>query len=110
MKKAYFSLRTTHCDRERLVKRILQHYKTIAKQKKSITVNHYMVENIPRLIIYNIIQKYDTSGIVGDRFRSGYPKNISTSQRIRLKRLVNHQTGISLWKVAMFIEEQFNVN
>ena len=77
MEKTYFSIKMTRCDREHLAKRIAQHYKTIAKRKKSITVNHFMAENILRQTVYSIIQKCDTSGIVGDRYRSGRPKRTS---------------------------------
>ena len=65
-----------------------------------------MAENILHQIIYSIIQKYDTSGIVGDRSRNGRPKKLSTGQRRRLKRLVNHQTRVSLRKIA----QRFNVH
>ena len=64
----------TRCDGEHLAKRIVRHYKTIVKQKKSIAINHFMAENIPYQTICSIIQKCDTSDIVGDRSRSGCPK------------------------------------
>ena len=90
----------TRCDREHLAKRIVQHYKTIAKQEKSIAVHHFMAKNMPRQTIYSVIQRYEISGIVGDRSRSDRPKNISTGQRTRLKRLANHHTGLSLRKIG----------
>ena len=90
----------TRYDREHLAKRIVQHHTTIANRKKIVTVNHFVDENVPRQTIYNIILKYDTSDFVGDKPRSGRPRKISSGQRTRLKRLVNHHTGISLRKVA----------
>ena len=93
----------THCGREYLAKRTVQHYKIIAKRKKSITVHHFMA---PLQTIYAIIQKYDTSSIVEDRSRSGRSKRISTGHRTRLKTLMNYQTGIPLRKVA----QKFNVH
>ena len=101
MQKTYFSVRITRCDREHRAKRIVQH-----RQKKSITFHHLMVENNPRQTIYSIIQKYDACGIVGDSSRSGRRKEISIDQRTHMKRLVNHQTGISLRK----IDQKFNVH
>ena len=64
----------THCDSKHFEKRIVQHYKTIAQQQESITVNHCIGENISPQTIYSIIQKYDTSDIVGGRSRSDRPK------------------------------------
>ena len=96
----------TRSDREHLAKRIVQHYVTVAKKQKNITVNHFLAENIPRQTIYNIIRKYDTSDVVGDRPRSGRPRKISSGERTRLKRLVNHKTGISLRRIA----HKFNVH
>ena len=64
-----------------------------------------MTENIPHQTVYIIIQKYNTSSIFGDRSRSGRSKTISTGQQTRIKRLVNHQTGISWKKIA----QRFNV-
>ncbi|CAF3563035.1 unnamed protein product [Rotaria socialis] len=87
-------------DKEQLVKRIVQHYRMVAKKKKNITVNHFLAENIPRQTIYRIIWKYDTCDTIGDKLRSGRPRKISTGQRTRLKRLVNHQTGISLRRIT----------
>ena len=96
----------TRSDREHLAKRIVQHYVTVAKKQKNITVNHFLAENILRQTIYNIIRKYDTSDVVGDRPRSGRPRKISSGERTRLKRLVNHKTGISLRRIA----HKFNVH
>ncbi|CAF3358579.1 unnamed protein product [Rotaria socialis] len=93
-------------DREQIAKRIVQHYRTVAKKKKNITVNHFLAENIPRQTIYRIIWKYDTYGTIGDKPRSGHPRKTSTGQRTRLKRLVNHKTGISLRRIA----QKFNVH
>ena len=38
----------TRTDREHLQKRIVQHYITVANRKKSITVNHFLEEKVPR--------------------------------------------------------------
>jgi transposase len=90
----------TRSDREHLAKRVVQYYTNVANQQTALTVNHFLAEKVPRQTIYNIIRKYDASGIVGDKARSGRPRKISSGQRIRLKRLVNHQTGVSLRKIA----------
>ena len=96
----------TRSEREHLAKRIVQHYTNIAKKKKSITVNHFLAENIPRQTIYSIIRKYDDSGTVGDRPRYGRPRKMCSGQLTCLKRLVNHKTGISLRQIA----KKFNVH
>ena len=88
------------------MKRIVQRARTVAKKKKNITDNHFLAENIPSQTIYRIIWKYDTCSTVGSRPRRGRPQKISTGQRTRLKRLVNHQTGISLRRIA----GKFNVH
>ena len=90
----------TRSDREHLAKRIVQHYTTIANRKQIVTVNHFVAENVPRQTIYNIILKYDTPDVVGDKPRSGHPKEISSGQRTRLKRLANHHTRMSLREIA----------
>ena len=87
-------------DGEHLKERIVRHYTTIANQQTALTVNHFLADNGPRQTIYNIIRKYEASGIVGDKPRSRRPRKISSGQRTRLGRLVNHHTGISLRKIA----------
>ena len=67
---------------------------------KQITVNHFVQEKIPRQTIYSIIRKYEESGYVGDKPRSGRPRKLSCGQLMRLKRLVNKRTGISLRRLA----------
>jgi len=65
-----------------------------------MTVNHFLQEKVSRQTIYSIIKKYEESGYVGDKPRSGRPKKLSRGQLTRLKRLVNHKTGISLLRLA----------
>ena len=49
------------------------------------------------------MRKYEESGYVGDKLRSGRPKNLSRVQLTRLKRLANKRTGISLhWLAPRF--------
>ena len=86
--------------REQLQKRVVQHYVNVANKQKQITVNHFVQEKIPRQTIYSIIKKYEESGYVGDKPRSGHPKKLSREQLTRLKRLVNKRTGISLSRLA----------
>ena len=69
-------------------------------KQKQITVNHFVQEKIPRQTIYSIIRKYEESGYVGDKPRSGHAKKLSRGQLKRLKRLVNKRTGISLRRLA----------
>ena len=66
----YSHLKMTRSDIEHLAKQIVQKYKTLADQKISITVNHFIVENIPCPTIYSIIRKYDTSSTVHDKLGS----------------------------------------
>ena len=87
-------------NREQLQKRVVQHYVNVANKQKQITVNHFVQEKIPRQTIYSIIRKYEESGYVGDKPRSGRPKKLSRGQLTRLKRLVNKRTGISLRRLA----------
>ena len=63
-------------------------------------MNHFVQEKIPRQTIYSIVRKYEESGYVGDKPRSGRPKNLSRGQLTRLKRLVNKRTRISLLRLA----------
>lgn len=87
-------------DREQLQKRIVQHYINVANKHKNITVNHFLQEKIPRQTIYSIIKRYEESGYVADKPRSGRPKKLSRGQLTRLKRLVNKKTGISLRRIG----------
>jgi transposase len=64
----------TRSERQGLQKRIVQFYVNIAGKKKNVTVNHFLIEKIPRQTIYSIIRKYDEDGHIGDRPRSGRPK------------------------------------
>ena len=90
-------------NREQLQKWVLQHYVNVANKQKQITVNHFVQEKIPRQTIYSINRKYEESGYVGDKPRSGRPEKLSHGQLTRLKRLVNKRTGISLrWLVPRF--------
>ncbi|CAM4799961.1 unnamed protein product [Rotaria magnacalcarata] len=72
----------------------------LANKQKQVTVNHFLQEKIPRQTIYSIIRKYEESGYIGDKPRSGRPKKLSRGQLTRLKRLVNKKTGISLRRLA----------
>ena len=90
----------TRINREQLQKRVVQHYVNVANKQKQITVNHFVQEKIPRQTIYSIIRKYEESGYVGDKPRSGRPKKLSRGQLTRLKRLVNKRTEISLRRLA----------
>ena len=64
-------------NREQLQKRLVQHYVNIANKQKQITVNHFVQEKIPCQTVYSIIGKYEESGYVGDKPRSGRPKKLS---------------------------------
>ena len=90
----------TRSERENLQKRIVEFYLDIAGKQKKKTVNHFLREKVPRQTIYNIIRKYDESGRVGDKPRSGRPKKLRQAQVTRLERLVNHKTGVSLHRLA----------
>ena len=86
----------TKSERETLQKRIVQFHISYAKNKKNVTVNHFMKEKIPRQTIYSIIRKYEEFGLIGDKPRSRRPKKLCQQRLDRLKQLVNHKTGVSL--------------
>ena len=67
-------------NREQLQKRVVQHYVKVANTQKQITVNHFAQDKIPRQTIYSLIRKYEESGYVGDKPRSGRPKKLSHRQ------------------------------
>lgn len=90
----------TKSQREELQRRVVQFYIDVAGKKKNVTVKHFLAEKVPRQTIYNIINKYDESRHVGDKPRSGRPKKLSRGELTRLKRLVNHKTGVSLRLLA----------
>lgn len=56
--------------------------------------------------LYSIIKKYEDSGYVGDKSRSGRPKKLHQKQLTRLKHRVDHNTGVSLRQ----LEFKFRVN
>ena len=87
-------------DREHLEKRVVRHCTTIANQQTARIVNQFLAENVPLQTIYNIIRKYEASGIVRDKPRRDRPRKMPSDQRTRLRRLVNHYTGIALRKIA----------
>ena len=90
----------TRSEREYLAKRIVQHYVNIADSQKKITVNHFLQRRIPRPTIYRIIKKFEETGVIGDKPRSGCPDKLSKQQLTRLKRLTDQKTGILLRKIA----------
>ncbi|CAF1307370.1 unnamed protein product [Adineta ricciae] len=98
----------TRSERESLQKRIVQFFVNIADGNKSLTVNHFMKEKTPRQTIYSIIKKYEEAGHTGDKPRSGRPKKLCQGQLTRLKRLVNHKTGISLRRISSKNEYQLS--
>ena len=63
-------------DGEHLAKRIVQQCTTIANQQTAPTINHLLAENVPYRTIYDIIRKYETSAIAGDKLRSGHPRKM----------------------------------
>lgn len=85
----------TKSERGHLQKRIVQHYINVANKNESFTVNHFAEGKICRRTLYSIIQKYEDSGHVADRPRSGRPKKLCRGKLSRLKRLVNHKTELS---------------
>ena len=86
----------TRSERETLQKQIVQFHISYAKNKKNVTVNHFMKEKMPRQTIYSIIRKYEESGLIGDKPRPGRPKKLNQQRLDRLKQLANHKTGVSL--------------
>ncbi len=69
-------------------------------KSKNVTVNHFFKEKIPRETIYSIIEKYEESDHVGEKPRSGRLKKLCRGRFTRLKRLVNHKTGVALRRLA----------
>lgn len=96
----------TKSEREALQKRIVQFYLEIANKKKNITVNHFAKEKIHRQTVYSIIKKYEDSENVGDKPRSGRPRKLNKTQMSRLRRRVDHKTGVSLRRLG----SKFRVN
>ena len=73
----------TRSEREYLAKRIVQHYVNIADRQKKMTVNHFLQERIPHPTIYRIIKKFEESGVIGDKPRSGRPDKLSKQRLTR---------------------------
>ena len=90
----------TRSEREYLAKRIVQHYVNTSDRQKKITVNHFLQERIQGPTIYRIIKKFEESGVIGNKLRRGRLDKLSKQQFIRLKRLTDQKTGISLRKIA----------
>ena len=99
----------TRSEREYLAKSIVQHYVNIADRQKKITINHFLQERIPRPIIYRIIKKFEESGVIGDKPRSGRLDKLSKQQLTRLKRFTDQKTGISLRKIALKFDVDISI-
>ena len=97
----------TRFERDCLKSRIVQHYINVANRQKKITVNHFLQEKVPRRTIYYIIKRYEESGAIVDKPRSGGPKKLTTGQLTRLKHLVNNKTGISLRRLSSKFKVSF---
>ena len=63
---------------------------------RKFTADHFMAEGVPKTTVYNIIKVYLAWGSVERRRGSGRPAvKMTMLQKRRLKRMVNHKTGIS---------------
>ena len=95
-------MRMAKADCEVLQKRILQFYLQAGARSKATTVNHFREEEDSRTTVFSIIRKYQESGIVGDRPRSGRPATVSTAKnKQNVKQMF--QTRIKYppdWKLA----------
>ena len=80
-------------------KRVVQFFSRIQgirQDWKSFTVAHFVAEGMSRSSVYHIINNYVARGTVERRAGSGRPSvKMNTANRQRLKRMVNHRTGVS---------------
>lgn len=90
----------TRGERESLNQRIVQFYLGVAKGQKNVVIEHFMKEKVARRTIYNVLKKYEDTKDVTDKHRSGRPKKLCRGSMTRLKRLVNHKTGVSLRRLG----------
>jgi hypothetical protein len=85
--------------REESRKRVVQFFSRIQgirQDWKPFTVAHFVAEGMARSSVYHIIHEYLARGTVERRRGSGRPAlKMNSANRQRLKRMVNHKTGVS---------------
>ena len=86
--------------RNRVV-RLFLNVKDTIEDSKAYVAHHFMSEGYHKMSIYRIIKRFEERGHVNRAVGSGRPAKIMTTQnKVRLKRLVNHRTGISQRSLA----------
>lgn len=85
-------MRLTVAEREALRKSI---EKMIPQMKKSEIVQHFAKQGIARETVYKSINRVVNNQSTQDKKRSGRPTTWTADKKRKLKRLVNHRTGIS---------------
>ncbi|CAF3754543.1 unnamed protein product [Rotaria sordida] len=90
----------TRDEREALSQRICNFYYDSANKSVKTTVNYFIKQNIPRRIIYYILNKYLKYGITKDRPRSGRRLKLSDKKLKDIVKSVNNRTGVSQRKIA----------
>ena len=94
----------TRAEREGLNQRIVQFYLGVAERRKNLVIKHFSKEKVPHRTIYNVLKRYEDTGNVKDKHRSGRPKKLCRRSMARLKHLVNQKTGVSLRQLGSKFE------
>ena len=82
--------------RRNLIVHFLNRIRGVDPEWRKVTAAHFVAEGIPKRTVYDIIKRYLVRGTVERRRGSGRPaRKMDSRNRQRLKRMVNHKTGLS---------------
>ena len=82
--------------RRNLIVHFLNRIRGVDPEWRKVTAAHFVAEGIPKKTVYDIIKRYLVRGTVERRRGSGRPaRKMKSRNRQRLKRMVNHKTGLS---------------
>ena len=83
-------------EKRKRVVQFLNRVMTTRADLRKCTAHHFMTEGVPKSTVDNIIKQYLAQGTFERRRGSGRPaKSMTSMNKQRLKRIINHKTGVS---------------
>ena len=87
-------------DRIALNERIVFFYLNKTNKNKYLTFKHFKEEGVPKTTIYNVMRKYDETGMYEDLPRSGRPPKLNDKKVNQLVKIFNNKCNIGQRNVA----------
>ena len=90
--------------RENHGKTIITLYSLHHDRKKVYTYYHFKNSGYGKSEIYSFLNNIDERGNIDRKLRSGQPNVLTPNDKKKLKKLINHKTGVSQRKLANHFE------